>query len=153
MPWVITRLSGQLFPVTLVARFCRTMNFNSPNLLHSHGGTHSWRFSTFYKISCFSTLFWRLIPSIFCHPLPTIFVLVPTSSEIWICRQSTIYSIVALMHTGTIWLCPGAGTFEILVVNHSPIPYSVAHFWNYVANHSPISILDLRYFVSGSGSR
>ena len=114
----------------------------------------SGQFNLIPQIPCFSAVFWHLIPSFvlfLCHPIPAILliliVLNPTSSELWICRQSTVYSIVDLIHRN--WLCTGTSTFEIIVANHSPIRcfirvvlFFLAPFRNSVDNQSPI-----RYFT------
>ena len=130
----LARSSGMWWKA--VTGLCRTINFNSPSIRsikarptnvsdvprlaklsfnHSIGRTHNRRFQLKKKkkIPCF--------PSIFCHPLPTIFLLVPPLSEIWICRQSNHLQVLYLVFDS----CSGAGTFEILVANHSPIPYFI----------------------------
>ena len=75
------------------------------------------------QIPCFSKTILTSNSIDFFPSPPNNFLLVPTSSEIWNCRQSTIYSIVNVIHI--VWLCPEAGTFEILVANHSPIRYLI----------------------------
>ena len=90
-----------IFPVALVAGLCRTLVFN-----------------LIPQIPCFSTLFWHLIPSIFCHDLQFSYSIQLQAKYGSVANQPCIL-VVDLIHR--ICLCPGTGTFEILFANHSQI--------------------------------
>ena len=67
-----------------------------------------------YRYSNYTASLHSLWVTYHCFPgTISLLVLVPASSEIWICRQSTIFSIVDLIRI--IWLCPGTEIFEIAI--------------------------------------